>query len=147
MYARIKVTAWYRVSRPSTMHTSSRGLVTVRKPRLRSLLSTGIPLFTFTPYLWRTYDANRLLVSEETRENGLKYTLAYLWSYGNQYPVARIEGADYSDVTGWLSSASVGLPNTLTRPSDIESRLASIRNALASKTYWSPPILICHKWA
>ena len=87
--------------------------------------------FTFTPYLWRTYDANRLLVSEETRENGLKYT--YLWSYGNQYPVARIEGADYSDVTGWLSSASVGLPNTLTRPSDIESRLSSIRNALASK--------------
>lgn len=87
--------------------------------------------FTFTPYLWRTYDANRLLVSEETRENGLKYT--YLWSYGNQYPVARIEGADYSDVTGWLSSALVGLPNTLTRPSDIENRLASIRNALASK--------------
>lgn len=87
--------------------------------------------FTFTAYLWRTYDANRLLVSEKTRENGLKYT--YLWSYGNQYPVARIEGAEYSEVTGWLSSASVGLPNTLIRPSDIESRLTSIRNALASK--------------
>ena len=43
------------------------------------------------------------------------------------------ENQQYSDVTGWLSSASVGLPNTLTRPSDIESRLASIRNALASK--------------
>ena len=36
-------------------------------------------------------------------------------------------------MTGWLSSASVGLPNTLTRPSDVESRLTSIRNALASK--------------
>lgn len=87
--------------------------------------------FTFTPCLWRTYDANHLLVSEKIRENNQKYV--YLWSYGNQYPVARIEGAEYSEVTGWLNSASVVLPNALTNQASIDLRLTAIRNSLASK--------------
>jgi len=87
--------------------------------------------YTFTPVHWLTYDANRLLVSERLRDGNLKY--AYLWSYGNQYPVARIEGAEYSEVAGWLNAASVALPNSLTSPAQIGSRLASIRSALSGK--------------
>lgn len=56
--------------------------------------------------------------------------IVYLWSYKNQYPVAKIEGMTYSEVTSLLGSATItGLANS-TVPS--ETILQNLRSKLAS---------------
>lgn len=51
--------------------------------------------FTFTPYLWRTYSRDNLLQSEKGRDEN---NIIYLWSYTNQYPIAKIENANFEKV-------------------------------------------------
>lgn len=85
--------------------------------------------YTFTPVVWRTYDSGNRLVSETFRSEGKDY--AYLWAYGGQYPVAKIEGATSTEVSGWLGSTAV---NALVQNStSVESVLSNMRNTLSSK--------------
>ena len=68
-------------------------------------------------------------MSETFRSEGKDY--AYLWAYGGQYPVAKIEGATSTEVSGWLgSTAVIALVQNST---SVESVLSNMRNTLSSK--------------
>ena len=69
---------------------------------------------------------NLLGVTRGEQEEG------YLWAYGNRYPVAKVTGANYSDLSSWLSSAYLTvLGNNTSTVSDV---LSSIRTKLSSRS-------------
>ena len=86
--------------------------------------------YTFTACEWYGYDttANRLN-SVTTRADELK--CAYLWAYNRTYPVAKIVGADYAEVSGWIGNAQIN--SLAANSSTVESALQEIRSTLASK--------------
>nr|WP_319998171.1 hypothetical protein [uncultured Draconibacterium sp.] len=59
------------------------------------------------------------------------YPITYLWSYGDTYPVMKIENASYSQVSSLAGSLISDLQNTTT-PSIINTKLSQIRSSLSS---------------
>lgn len=57
--------------------------------------------------------------------------VVYLWGYRSMYPVAKIEGATYTEVENWLGSTTID--NLANNVSTVENALTTIRNNLAGK--------------
>lgn len=59
--------------------------------------------------------------------------VAYLWAYNNNYPVAEIKGATYSNLSSWGLSNQMSNLVTKTSESEISTTLDAIRNSLATR--------------
>lgn len=86
----------------------------------------------------------------DIRGNLLGYTqdgvdkVTHLWAYGYQYPVARIEGATYAEVEGWLGASFI--TTLATSSTDVSDKLTNLRKVLSSKdvlvtTYLYQPLV------
>ncbi len=68
----------------------------------------------------------------------------YLWGYGGQYPIAKIENASYSDVLGVLGQAAITSLEALNVPeSTINTHIQNLRNTLTKSqvtTYTYSPL-------
>ncbi len=62
---------------------------------------------------------------EAIQDNSVK--IVYLWGYNSLYPVAKIEGATYAEVEGWLGSSTI---SNLANSNAPESLLNTVRNTL-----------------
>ena len=57
--------------------------------------------------------------------------VVYLWGYGSMYPVAKIEGATYTEVESWLGASAI---NALADNTDtVPAALNTVRSLLAGK--------------
>lgn len=57
--------------------------------------------------------------------------VVYLWGYGSMYPVAKIEGATYTEVESWLGASAI---NALANNTDtVPAALSTVRSLLAGK--------------
>lgn len=70
--------------------------------------------------------------------------VVYLWGYNSMYPVAKIEGATYSEVEGWLGTAVIN--NLAGNTATVDTALNTIRNTLSGKgvlvtTYTYTPLV------
>lgn len=88
--------------------------------------------FTFTPCLWNTYNSSNQLTSQRTREN----TTVYLWGYGGQHPVAKIENATYDEVLGRLTETLIN------RLSSAQSPMGSDMAAVNNLRTYMPNVLV-----
>lgn len=88
-----------------------------------------------------TYDSQgnvRSMVKDGTEK------IVYLWGYNSLYPVAKIEGATYAEVEGWLTAATIR--NLATNITTVSNVLSEIRNTLSGKgvlvtTYTYQPLV------
>lgn len=88
-----------------------------------------------------TYDVQgnvRSMVKDGTEK------IVYLWGYNSLYPVAKIEGATYVEVEGWLTTAIIS--NLAANTTTVPSTLNTIRNKLYGKgvmltTYTYQPLV------
>lgn len=84
--------------------------------------------YTFNTLMNITYNPG-FNIQEITPVND--YPTTYLWSYGDTYPVMKIENASYSQVSSLAGSLISDLRNATT-PSVINTKLSQIRNSLSS---------------
>ena len=84
--------------------------------------------FTFTPYLWNSYNTANLLTSQKVKDNTVSI---YLWSYSGQYPIAEIKNATYVNVAGVIGQTLIDRVASASIPS--EADMAAI-NALRTNT-------------
>ncbi|MDW7694036.1 hypothetical protein R9C00_04725 [Flammeovirgaceae bacterium SG7u.111] len=59
---------------------------------------------------------------------------SYLWSYNNSYPVAKITGTDIATIKGILGEAFITALGSATLQTDIEAKIAQLRNNLYSSS-------------
>ena len=78
------------------------------------------------------YDYDNYANVQSITRNEIKKT-TYLWSYNNSYPVLCIKGADFSEISGWLSPSVIAALGNSTDENDIRKRIESIRSQLSSK--------------
>lgn len=70
--------------------------------------------------------------------------VVYLWGYNSQYPVAKIEGATYAEVEGWLGATAIS--NLANNSTTVDAVLNTIRSTLSGKgvmvtTYTYKPLV------
>lgn len=87
-----------------------------------------------------TVNYNSGRVADVTSKTGV--TTAFIWGYGNQYPVAKISGATYSSAIGLINQTTVS--NMSTTDANMRAALSSLRTGLPSalvNTYTYSPML------
>lgn len=100
--------------------------------------------FTFTHKIKYQYNTDKLLISTHTDEG---MSISYIWSYGKTLPVAKIENADYTEIT--LATANLGinflslLGNTIDQQ-EIDDNLAALRTEIESDLPNSPITTFTH---
>ena len=81
-------------------------------------------------------------ILESKTYNGI--SVCYLWGYGGQYPIAKIENASYSDVLGVLGQAAITSLEALNvSESTINTHIQTLRNTLTKSqvtTYTYSPL-------
>lgn len=70
--------------------------------------------------------------------------VVYLWGYNSQYPVAKIDGATYAEVEGWLGATAIS--NLANNSTTVDAVLNTIRSTLSGKgvmvtTYTYKPLV------
>lgn len=100
--------------------------------------------FTFTPYLWNSYNTANLLASQKTRDD---VTTVFLWSYTNQYPIAEIRNATFTEVEAAaktvFSVTSADALSVLATPNETKLKDGSLQKALPNAlvtTYTYKPL-------
>lgn len=101
--------------------------------------------FTFTPYLWNTYNTINLLESQKRRDN---ISSIFLWGYKNQHPIAEIKNATLTEVTTVLNSVfgvnTIEALSALTIPNENKLKDGSLQRALPNAyvtTYTYQPLV------
>ncbi|MDE3234529.1 MAG: RHS repeat protein [Bacteroidota bacterium] len=81
-------------------------------------------------------------VADVTTKAGV--TTAYIWGYGNQYPVAKISGANYATASSLVNPSQSTISNMSTTDANMRAALSSLRSGLPSalvNTYTYTPML------
>jgi len=95
----------------------------------------------YQPEIYLSYD-NWGNVKESKTVSG-NITTTYIWGYNYQYPIAKIIGASYSDVTGKITEASLNTISTKSEPSTadyttINGLRSSLPNAFVTTYSYKP---------
>lgn len=95
--------------------------------------------YTFSPYLWNTYNQMNLLLTQTDRSNT---PAVYLWSYSGQYPIAEIKNTTYEEINKFVNPDAL---SSKLMPSDADMKAVNdlrtkLPNALVS-TYTYKPLV------
>ena len=101
--------------------------------------------YTFTPYVWNTYNASDLW---QTNLDVSGLSCVYLWSYKCQYPIAKIQNATLVEVNAVMNTV-FGVANAdalapLQTPNETKLKDGSLQNALPNAlvtTYTYKPLI------
>ncbi|WP_418698860.1 hypothetical protein [Bacteroides sp.] len=107
-----------------------------------ALSSSGASIYIY-PYVstsWDKYDSQGNCLAATVRN----VKTVFLWAYNSLYPVAKIEGATYAEVEGWLTAATIS--SLATNTTTVSTALDGIRDKLSGKgvlvtTYTYQPLV------
>lgn len=112
----------------------------IGNPATLSSSGASTSVYPYASASWDKYDSRGNCLEATVRN----VKTVFLWAYNSQYPVAKIEGATYAQVEGWLTAATIS--SLATNTTTVSTALDGIRRTLFDKgvlvtTYTYQPLV------